>query len=521
MALSPRIELKLSQSLVMTPQLQQAIKLLQYSNIDLVDFVTREIEKNPLLEQSESNDTGAKSSDGDTDTPYDTHGENAETGQPATADSYLNNPGGENQNSETALDTNFDNEFNNDCAIDSAAHSTGGGLSNNDLGLSSKSMISGGGNFENSDFAMDIRLSENISLSDHLLEQLNLLSESANDKIIIRFLIGMLDEAGYLSESSSLIAERFGCEVDEIERIIDIAQTMEPAGVFARSLSECLKIQQKNNDRLDPAMNTLLDNLDYLAKRDYTTLIRLCRIDAEDLKDMIEEIQALNPRPGLAFSTTVAQTIIPDVFIRKSPKGNWIVELNSATLPKVLFNNQYLTEIKHQTKNKEAKDYLAECTASANWLIKALDQRARTILKVSAELVKHQESFFEKGVKYLKPLNLKTIADAIEMHESTVSRVTSNKFIATNRGIFEMKYFFTTAISAVEGGESHSSESVKHAIQSLIDAEKPKKILSDDKLVIILKSEGVDIARRTVAKYREALNIPSSIQRRRNKNSAF
>jgi len=378
-----------------------------------------------------------------------------------------------------------------------------------------------GGSFDRPDFALDLRLSENISLSDHLLEQLNLLSEAANDKIIIRFLIGMLDEAGYLSESSELIAERFGCEVGEIERIILIAQTLEPVGVFARNLKECLKIQQQNNDRLDPAMNMLLDNLDRLAKRDYNGLMRLCQVDSEDLKDMISEIQSLNPKPGLAFSTNISQTVIPDVFIRKTPSGGWIVELNNETLPRVLFNNRYLREIKNQTTGKKDKDYLAECTSSASWLIKALDQRARTILKVSSELVKHQENFFEKGVKYLRPLNLKTIADAIEMHESTVSRVTSNKFISTNRGIFEMKYFFTTAIASVEGGESHSSESVKYIIQVLIDAEQPKKILSDDKLVKILKTEGIDIARRTVAKYREALNIPSSIQRRRIKNAAF
>ncbi len=509
MALSPRIELKLSQSLVMTPQLQQAIKLLQYSNIDLVDFVSQEIEKNPLLEHGDSENSTSR--------PDEAASGVTEATPVATADDYLNNPGAENLNSEAALDTNFDNVFNNDCSIDAAPAN----LTNNDLGLSSKSMIGGGGSFEQSDFTMDLRLSENISLSDHLLEQLNLLSEEANDKIIIRFLIGMLDEAGYLSESVDLIAERFGCDIDEIERIVTIAQTMEPVGVFARSLSECLKIQQKNNDRLDPAMEIFLDNLDYLARRDYNALMRLCNIDTEDLKDMIKEIQALNPKPGLAFSTSISQTVIPDVFIRKNPKGNWIVELNSETLPKVLFNNHYLAEIKSQTTDKQAKEYIAECAASANWLVKALDQRARTILKVSTELVKHQGNFFDRGVKHLKPLNLKTIADAIEMHESTVSRVTSNKFIATNRGIFEMKYFFTTAISAMEGGESHSSESVKHTIQALIDAEEPEKILSDDKLVNILKSEGIDIARRTVAKYREALNIPSSIQRRRIKNAAF
>lgn len=517
MALSPRIELKLSQSLVMTPQLQQAIKFLQYSNIDLVDFVNQEIEKNPLLELGDTDQPSAGTVERNTEPPYDSKGEAPEPKPVATTDDYLNNPGAENLNSEAALDTNFDNNFNNDCVIDAVPVSA----SSNDLGMTSKSMMGGGGSFDHSDFAMDLRLTESISLSDHLLGQLNLLAEKANDKIIIRFLIGMLDEAGYLSESSDLIAERFGCDVEEIERIITIAQTLEPVGVFARDLKECLKIQQRNNDRLDPAMNIFLDNLDRLANRDYPALLRLCEIDSEDLKDMIAEIQALNPKPGLAFSTSITQAVIPDVFIRKTPKGNWIVELNNETLPKVLFNNSYLTEIKTHTKDKKDKEYLAECASSASWLVKALDQRARTILAVSAELVKHQKNFFNNGIKHLKPLNLKTIAEAIEMHESTVSRVTSNKFIATNRGIFEMKYFFTTAIASVTGGDSHSSESVKYTIQALIDGEEPKKILSDDKLVNILKLEGIDIARRTVAKYRESLNIPSSIQRRRIKNSTF
>ncbi len=508
MAISPRIELKLSQSLVMTPQLQQAIKLLQYSNIELVDFVTEEIEKNPLLEIGDNNEPENNA------TPEKTSNEDTPV---ATADDYLNNPSGDNLSTDMALDTNFSNEFNNDCTNDSVPSN----LTNNDLGLSSKSMIGGGGSFDNSEFGNDLSLTDDITLSDHLQQQLNLFNEPPSNKIIIRFLIGMLDESGYLSESNEMIAEHFECTEDEIENLIQVAQTMEPAGVFARDLSECLKIQQRNNDRLDPAMDALLDNLPLLANRDYNGLMRKCQVDTEDLKDMIEEIQNLNPKPGLEFGGGISQTVIPDVFIRKNQKGNWIIELNSETLPKVLFNNSYLKEIKTHTKDKEDKNYIADCAASANWLVKALDQRARTILKVSTELVKHQENFFDKGIKYLKPLNLKTIADNIEMHESTVSRVTSNKFIATNRGIYEMKYFFTTAISSVAGGESHSSESVKHTIQSLIDAEEPKKILSDDKLVNILNDEGVDIARRTVAKYREALNIPSSIQRRRIKNAAF
>jgi len=510
MALSPRLELKLSQSLVMTPQLQQAIKLLQYSNIDLVNFVTEELEKNPLLERG---DTRENPSENDAQRQKNNDNPVTEAAQPS-ADDYLKQDPITASANDAPLDTNFDNDFNNDSPTDNAPSQASG-----DLGVNAKSMMGGGGSFDQPGDSLDQRLSDEISLQDELLNQLNMLSCSVQDKIIIQYLIGALDESGYLCEEVEAIAEHFGTDVHEIEAALSIAQAFEPVGVFARDLSECLKLQQRENDRLDPAMCLLLDNLDILAKRDYNKLMRICKVDAEDLKDMVSEIQALNPKPGMAFGGSVVQTVIPDVYIRKSPKGTWLVELNNDTLPKVLLNNSYFSEVKKITTQKKDKEYLADCMASANWLVKALDQRARTILKVSSELVKHQADFFEKGIKYLKPLNLRTIAEAIEMHESTVSRVTANKYIATNRGTFEMKYFFTTAIASMNSEQGHSSEAVKHQIRTLIDNEDPKKILSDDKLVITLKSEGIDIARRTVAKYREAMNISSSIQRRREKNS--
>jgi RNA polymerase sigma-54 factor len=288
-------------------------------------------------------------------------------------------------------------------------------------------------------------------------------------------------------------------------------------GVCARDLTECLALQLKDRDRFDPAMQALVGHLDLLAKHDFSGLKRICGIGDEDLADMIAEIRHLNPKPGLAFGTTLIQPVVPDVFVRPRPDGGFSVELNSETLPKVLVNQTYYAEVAKTARNEKEKTYIADCMQSATWLVRALDQRAKTILKVSTEIVRQQDAFFAYGVQHLRPLNLKTVADAISMHESTVSRVTANKYMATNRGIFELKYFFTSAIAASDGGEAHSAEAVRHRIKQLIDAEAPQDILSDDTIVEKLRTAGIDIARRTVAKYREAMRIPSSVQRRREK----
>jgi RNA polymerase sigma-54 factor len=255
-----------------------------------------------------------------------------------------------------------------------------------------------------------------------------------------------------------------------------------------------------------------------LGQRKFSDLRKLCNVSKEDFLDMVEEIKSLSPKPGLEFGEDVVFTVVPDVYVKKTPKGKWFVELNNDILPKILVNNRYLKEVGSESIKKEDKDYIDECVSKANWLVRALDQRANTILKVSSELVRLQKKFLKEGIQYLAPINLKTIADAIEMHESTVSRVTANKYIATPRGIFEMKFFFTTAIGSLDSDNQHSSRSIKYRIKQLIDDEDPKKILSDDKIVELIRSEGIDIARRTVAKYRESLEIPSSIIRRRIKN---
>jgi len=249
--------------------------------------------------------------------------------------------------------------------------------------------------------------------------------------------------------------------------------------------------------------------------------MRLCHVDADDLTDMIAEIKSLDPRPGLAFDPPQAQPIVPDILMRAQPDGGWLIELNAETLPRVLVNNRYYTKISRATRNKGERDYLTDRLQAANWLVKSLHQRATTILKVASEIVEQQDGFFRHGVQSLRPLILRDIADAIGMHESTVSRVTTNKYIATPRGLFELKYFFTSAIAASRGGEAHSAEAVRFRIRHLIDREAAESTLSDERIVELLQVEGVDIARRTVAKYREAMRIPSSVQRRREKLMAL
>ncbi len=334
-------------------------------------------------------------------------------------------------------------------------------------------------------------------------------------------LIDTLDDSGYLIDTLESISEILGCPLEQVEEVLKKLQRIDQPGLFARDLAECLALQLRERDRLDPAMQALIDNLDLLAKRDLKSLTEICGVDAEDIADMFVEIKALNPKPGLIFDDVIMQPVVPDVIMRTQPGGGWVVELNSDTLPRVLVNNTYFATISTVASSKEDKRYINECYQSANWLVKSLHQRATTILKVASEIVSQQDLFFSKGIQYLRPLVLRDIAKVIDMHESTVSRVTSNKFIASPRGIFELKYFFTTAIANLSGGETHSAESVRHRIKELIDDEAPAKILSDDKIVTILKAEGMDIARRTVAKYRETCRLSSSVQRRREKNSSL
>ncbi len=373
---------------------------------------------------------------------------------------------------------------------------------------------------EDGGYNLEAFVSAEITLADHLAEQMSMAISDPVRRMIGQYLIDMVDEAGYLGGDLETVAEKLGAPMAEVEAVLAILQTFDPPGVCARNLTECLAIQLKERNRFDPAMQTLVDNLALLAKRDLPALRRLCGVNDEDLADMIGEIRNLNPKPGLAFGSTTVQPIVPDVFVRAAPDGTWQVELNSDTLPKVLINQRYYATVSKTTRNDKDKSYLADCLQTATWLVRALDQRAKTILKVSSEIVRQQDAFFARGVQHLRPLNLKTVADAISMHESTVSRVTANKYMATSRGIFELKYFFTSSIASSDGGEAHSAEAVRDRIRKLIDAEPTQDVLSDDTIVEKLRESGIDIARRTVAKYREAMRIPSSVQRRRDKQSA-
>jgi RNA polymerase sigma-54 factor len=372
---------------------------------------------------------------------------------------------------------------------------------------------------EDGDYNLEAFLHAETTLAGHLAEQMALVIADPGDQLIGRYLIDLVDETGYFTGDLAEVGAKLGAPSNQVEAVLGMLQTLEPSGVCARTLAECLAIQLKERDRFDPAMQALIQHLDLLARRDLPALKKACGVDDEDLLDMIAELRALDPKPGLAFGSAPMQPVIPDVFVRKGPDGAWLVELNSDTLPKVLVSQTYYAEVSKTAKNSTEKSYLADCLQSASWLVRALDQRAKTILKVATEIVRQQDGFLRNGVAHLKPLNLKTVAEAISMHESTVSRVTANKYMATSRGIFELKYFFTSAIAAADGGEAHSAEAVRHRIRQLIDAETVNAVLSDDTIVEKLRSAGIDIARRTVAKYREAMRIPSSVQRRREKQT--
>ena len=494
MALGPRLELRQGQSLVITPQLQQAIKLLQLSNIELEAYVEAEIERNPLLQKDD------RDSEGEAEAP---------AAEAASEDWGVDN----------APDSVASAEMDGgDFDASPGERATGDGAEGPQQagGAIDWSKAGKGGGFEGED-DLEGRLAHEKTLSEHLHDQLAVARLNEAERAVAAVLIDAADEGGYLRADLFEIAERLGCELAFVEQVLSVLHGFEPTGVLARDVRECLALQLKERDRLDPAMAALLDNLELLARRDMPGLRRVCGVDDEDLREMIAELKSLTPRPGAAFGGEPSAPVVPDVFVREGLGGLWHVELNTDTLPRVLVDQRYHARISGGARTDQEKTFVSDCLATANWLVKSLDQRAKTILKVASEIVRQQDGFLAYGVEHLRPLNLKTVADAIGMHESTVSRVTSNKYLATPRGVFEMKFFFTSAIaSTAAGAEAHSAESVRHKIKQLIEAEHNEaEVHSDDHIVDILKEAGVDIARRTVAKYREAMRIPSSVERRR------
>jgi RNA polymerase sigma-54 factor len=516
MGLSQRLQIRQAQSLVMTPQLLQAIKLLQLSHLDLAAYVDAELERNPLLERVEEEAAPETVSASHEDSPaegFDADAGDASDGGEAPADNWLTEDRGATRAElEGEHDTGFENVF-PDEATDRPAPAGGDAVT-----LTPSPWSSAGGSFDGEQPDFEATLTKEVGLHEHLAAQLDLATADPVERLIGRHIVDAVNEAGYLAETVADLAERLGAGSSLVERVLRLVQTFEPSGIAARDLSECLAIQLRELDRYDPAMAALVSRLDLVAKRDFAALKRLCGVDDEDLADMLKELRALDPKPGRAFQGSPMQVLIPDVFVRAAPDGSWIVELNSDTLPRVLMNQAYYAKVSRDLHKEADKAFLTDCLQTANWLTRSLEQRARTILKVASEIVRQQDGFFANGVAFLRPLNLKTIADAIGMHESTVSRVTSNKSIGTSRGTFEMKYFFTASIPGAAGVDAHSSEAVRHRIRQLVDAE-GADVLSDDALVRKLRAEGVDIARRTVAKYRDSLRIPSSIERRREKQA--
>ena len=508
MAITTKLELRQSQQLVMTPQLQQAIKLLQLSNLELNEFVDAELERNPLLERDEEQAPAAeapieKSSDGD--------GDGDDGGDFDDAPDSAVEMVADTTSSVSDLDVDRDVVYGEESSTDVASLLAGSSWSN----------VGQSGNQSDGDADLESILANETSLREHLSGQLLLATADPVERLIGGHLIDLIDDAGYMRADLDELAERLGVSLALLKSVLAKLQTFDPPGVMATSLKECLALQLKERGRFDPMIAKFLDHLDLIAAHDLRQLRRILDADMEDLTDMIAEIRTLNPKPGNVFGAAPVQTVIPDVLVRPARDGSWLVEVNSETLPRILVNRSYYSRVARNVAGGAPRDreFLLECLNTANWLVKSLDQRARTILRVAEEIVRQQDAFLVHGVQHLRPLNLKTVADAIKMHESTVSRVTSSKYIATNRGIFEMKYFFNSAIASMNDGLAHSSVSVRHRIKMLIDAESSTAVLSDDQIVDILQKEGIDIARRTVAKYREAMRIASSVQRRREKRA--
>ncbi|GAA0540446.1 RNA polymerase sigma-54 factor [Rhizomicrobium palustre] len=499
MAISQRLEIRQGQSLVMTPQLQQAIKLLQLSNVELAEFCEQELEKNPLLERDDNPAPVA----GEAEAPPQ-----AEAGPAEALDRELSR---EDFSKCADMDATGEDRY-------SDGEERGAVSAAPNEPLTDWSTVKSGSRYEGDEDLLEATVADGGTLKDHLLDQLAIAALDPEKRLICVSLIDAVDEAGYMRGDLAEVAERLGADITTVEATLKVLQGFDPIGVAARDLAECLALQLKEKDRFDPAMEAMVAHLDLVARRDMAGLAQICGVDSADISDMLAEIRALCPKPGMMFATEPVQPVVPDVMVREGPDGGWMVELNSDTLPRLLVNARYYANVSVKARDKDAKTFLTECLNNANWLVKSLDQRARTILKVASEIVRQQDGFLTYGVRHLRPLNLRTIADAIGMHESTVSRVTSNKYISTPRGLFELKYFFTAAIQSMDGSESHSAEAVRDRIREMIEREEPREILSDDRIVALLTADGVNIARRTVAKYRESMRIPSSVERRRLKS---
>ena len=506
MVLSAKLQLRQSQALTMTPQLMQSIRLLQFTHAELERFIEEEVEKNPLLERP-----GAEADEEPRGEPPPADGPDDKldnTGAATGLDRLFDEAGASAETMSERLDSSMENVFPDDPGtVDRLGP---------DLAAQWRSAGTSG---RGEDFDIDTLAAGGATLAGHVGEQIAFAFRDDGERLIARELADALDEAGYLRADLAEVARRLGCDEAAVAAVLAACQRFDPPGLFARDLAECLALQLAARDRFDPAMRAMVSRLDLVARRDFAQLRRLCGVGDDDLLDMMAEIRRLDPRPGAVFTGGAADAIVPDVIVRRAADGGWAVELNPDALPRVLVDRSYFARVSKHAASQAEKDFLAECMHNAGWLTRSLDQRARTILKVASEVVRRQDAFLLHGVRHLKPLNLKDVAEATGLHESTISRVTANKYMMTPRGAFELRRFFSVAIAATEGGDAHSSAAVRDRIRELIDTEAPHDVLSDDAIVDILRKSGVDIARRTVAKYREGMDIPSSVQRRREKRA--
>jgi RNA polymerase sigma-54 factor len=458
------------QSLIMTHSLQLAIKILQLSSHELNEYVAEEVEKNPLLTDSKTDLIEENPSQNEVTEEYEEDGV-------------------ETLNDDQVKDSEIDWQ---------TPERNSNNKSTNDHNLYEMMAVSP-------------------TLKEHAIEQIYLNIANPDKRKIALHITDLLDENGYISNELENLALTLGYSITIMEEVLALLQEISPAGVFARSLSECLSIQLREKQQLTPAFEILLDNLELLAKGEFVLLQKKCATTRENLIKMITELRTLNPKPGNTFQPELIGYIQPDVFLYQDNNNKWVVELNNDILPKVLIDRHYYALVKKQVTCKEGQKYLSEQLTTANSLVKALDQRAKTVLMVAREIAALQQDFFEKGIMFLKPLTLKAVSESLNMHESTISRVTSNKYISSPQGLFEMKYFFSSSLINRTADEECSSKTVKHLIKELINNEQPNRVLSDEKIVELLRIKGFEIARRTVAKYRESLNIPTSAKRKKEK----
>ncbi|GIU38859.1 RNA polymerase factor sigma-54 [Shewanella colwelliana] len=488
------LQLKMGQHLTMTPQLQQAIRLLQLSSLELQQEIQQALESNPLLEldeEQEGANTESQQDDGDNfDTNYDNKIEvdssqdnsSLETSDALTQDSMPD---------ELPVDTTWDEMYT------ASPNSSSGAMRDDDMPFQGETTE---------------------GLYEHLEWQKNLTPFSDNDLAIATAIIDAIDERGYLTQNCDDILEAMGdpeIELDEVEAVLKRVQHFDPIGVAARDLSECLTIQltQYSNDtpHIDNARMLISEHLDLIAGRDFRLLMRKTKLKEDDLRDAIALIQTLNPRPGLAITASRDEYVIPDVTVTKK-KGRWVVELNPDSMPKINVNQHYAA-MARSTKSQADGQFIRGHLQEAKWFLKSLESRNDTLLKVTNCIVDFQQGFFEFGEEAMKPMVLNDIAEAVEMHESTISRVTTQKYMHTPRGIFELKYFFSSHVGTDDGGEC-SSTAIRAFIKKLVAAENQKKPLSDSKMAQLLAEQGIKVARRTIAKYREAMLIPPSNQRK-------